>query len=129
MTSLLHRDFKQKLFKVREYKGRRAKKIKYNKYRYETFEIYESVIRGNMAKVKMIIDAWKKVFDELTTDEDVRRSKICGKCPHAKNKRILQLIKDDLIETKGMLCDLCGCPLSAKIRSEDICEKWKQHTK
>jgi hypothetical protein len=81
-----------------------------------------------MTKTTTIIKAWIKVFRHLTTKEDKRRSKICGKCEHAKHKIYLELIDDELKETKGMLCNLCQCPLSAKIRSTDICEKWSVDT-
>lgn len=84
---------------------------------------YQSCKR--MTKLREIIKAWSKVIDGLTTSEHKRRSKICSACPHAKNKKILNLVSDELIETKGMICDMCGCPLSAKIRSNDICKRWE----
>jgi hypothetical protein len=76
-----------------------------------------------------IIKAWTNVLNGLTTNEHRRRADICKVCPHAKKRKILDLINDELRETKGMICALCGCPLSAKIRSDEMCYRWQQPTK
>lgn len=82
-----------------------------------------------MVQVFKIARAWVQVFKGVTTEEHKRRASICNKCEHAKKIKILELIKDELKEVNGLGCDLCDCPLIAKIRSTDICKKWKQLTK
>ena len=82
-----------------------------------------------MTNPLIILNAWYEVLKGNTTEEHRRRSKICKSCKHSIHKNFLELIGDELKETKGMVCGLCKCPLSAKIRSTDICDKWKQPTK
>ncbi len=77
-----------------------------------------------MAGAKVIVKAWYKVLQGKTTEEHIRRSEICKECPSAKYNFMLDFIDDKLVESKGMLCSECGCPLSAKIRSTDKCIKW-----
>ena len=81
-----------------------------------------------MSELKTILKAWVEVIKGNTTDEHRRRSEICKACPMSEHSKFLNLIGDELIETKGMVCKMCGCPLSAKIRSEDTCPlgKWKE---
>ena len=77
------------------------------------------------------IKAWGKVLSQTTTDEDKRRAKICEQCPMRKYNKYLDFVNDELKEVKGFVCSDCGCPLVAKIRSEDkndICYKWRQPT-
>ena len=76
-------------------------------------------------KAKIIAKAWVKVAQSITTEEDKRRARICKGCPLSKHKKYLDFINDELKEVKGLVCTDCGCPLSAKIRSEDLCIKWK----
>lgn len=71
-----------------------------------------------------IIKAWVKVYKGTTTAEDKRRYEICRKCEHAKYKSYLDFVDDDLKDVKGFICNLCKCPLVAKIRSKDKCNKW-----
>lgn len=82
-----------------------------------------------MTNPKTILNAWKEVFKNNTSDEHRRRSKICMDCPASKYSTFLNLVKDDLKEIQGMKCMECGCPLSPKIRSTVICHKWKVPTK
>ena len=72
-----------------------------------------------------IVKAWSKVLREVTTDEDKRRASICGDCPKKTYSKYRDFINDELEEVIGFVCDDCGCPLIAKIRSTDICKKWK----
>lgn len=74
-----------------------------------------------MAGIKTITKAWIQVLKGNTTDEHRRRSKICKSCPMAQHRKFLNLVNDELVETKGMICKMCGCPLSAKIRSDETC--------
>ena len=74
--------------------------------------------------ISIITKAWVEVAKGNTTSEQKRRSSICKDCPSAKFNTIVNFVKDELTETKGMVCSDCGCPLSAKIRSTDKCYKW-----
>lgn len=55
------------------------------------------------------------------------RASICAKCPHAKNSEVVKKIVIDnrTKEIRGMYCDVCGCNLTAKVRSQDSCPKGK----
>jgi len=77
--------------------------------------------------VKVILTGWKNFIDKSEVVEQVAkdRAAICSACPHAKQGKILAFIKDTLKEVEGAYCDQCGCPLSAKVRSSDICPKQK----
>jgi TPP-dependent indolepyruvate ferredoxin oxidoreductase alpha subunit len=80
-----------------------------------------------MAQIYKIIKAWINVVSRFTTKEHKRRASICNNCTHKKYTKYLDFINDDLKEVRGFICTDCGCPLIAKIRSTDICNKWK-HT-
>lgn len=56
------------------------------------------------------------------------RAKICAECPFAKKSKALQtILVDNQTKTiQGMYCDVCGCALSAKVRSQnDSCPRGK----
>lgn len=44
------------------------------------------------------------------------RAKICSKCPNYTTGWYTSIIKDDIKEINGLLCGLCGCPLSTLLR-------------
>ena len=71
-----------------------------------------------------IVKAWLNVFKGITTYEDKRRANICKGCKHAKYTSYIDFIDDDLKDVKGFICNKCKCPLIAKIRSTDKCNKW-----
>lgn len=77
-------------------------------------------------KIITIIKAWNEVFKGITTKEHKRRAKICKGCNEAIKQPLLDLIKDELKEVEGMICNKCKCPLIAKIRSTKGCplNKW-----
>lgn len=79
----------------------------------------------NLVKVAL---AWKKVLLKITTKEHRRRAKICEQCPLREFNKYVDFIDDELKEVKGFICGDCGCPLIAKIRSNDICKKWETPT-
>ncbi|MBF00634.1 hypothetical protein [Flavobacterium coralii] len=78
--------------------------------------------------LKEILSGWKNYLDKTEVTEAVakERAAICAACPSLRNGRLLAFIKDDLTEVEGAYCSKCGCPLSAKVRSNDICpeNKW-----
>jgi len=81
-----------------------------------------------LSKLKTILTGWRNFIDksEVTEKKAQERVRICAACPHAKRGKLLAFIKDDLKEIEGYYCDICKCPLSAKIRSNDTCpeNKW-----
>lgn len=79
--------------------------------------------------MKGFISGWGNVIKGLTTDIHKNRAKSCDKCPLKKESIIKQFLPDfsGTEEVNGMVCEPCGCPLQAKIRSEEkLCEKWEQ---
>ena len=59
---------------------------------------------------------------EIPDEQATERAKICAKCPHAVKGITEGWVKDELKEIEGYKCDICGCPLSAKIRqSVEVC--------
>jgi len=79
-------------------------------------------------KTISILTGWKNFVSKSEVVESVAqdRAEICAACPHAHQKMLLAFIKDSLKEIEGYACNQCGCPLSAKLRSNDKCpiNKW-----
>lgn len=79
-------------------------------------------------QISNILRGWKNYLDKSEVVESIakERAAICAVCPLAKQGKILTFVKDNLKEIEGAYCDDCGCPLSAKIRSNDKCpiNKW-----
>lgn len=73
--------------------------------------------------IKTILTGWKNYLNksEVTENTAKQRAAVCAACPHAKHGKLLAFIKDSLAEVEGAYCALCHCPLSAKVRSNDIC--------
>jgi len=86
----------------------------------------------NVRTLGAILIGFKNLAFESTYAENKakERALICSKCPHANpehpfKKWIPEEKKIELI--KGLGCDICGCPLSSKLRqSLEKCpeEKW-----
>lgn len=78
--------------------------------------------------LSQILSGWKNFLDKTEVIEAVaqKRAAICSACPNAKQGKLLAFIKDKLTEIRGAYCSVCSCPLSAKVRSNDICpeNKW-----
>lgn len=81
-----------------------------------------------MLNLKHILTGWKNYLDKSEVTESLarQRAKVCAACPLAKHGKLLAFVKDSLTEIEGAYCGSCGCVLSAKIRSNDICpeNKW-----
>ncbi|MGQ2984010.1 hypothetical protein [Flavobacterium sp.] len=77
--------------------------------------------------LKEILTGWKNYISKSEVPDSIakQRAAICAACPEAKYGKLLAFIKDSLKEIQGHYCGQCGCPLSAKIRSNDICSKHK----
>lgn len=73
-------------------------------------------------KIKNIIDgfaglAFPNKHTEIMANN---RAQICAACPHAKAFGAYSVIVDNKTKSiQGMKCDLCGCALSAKVRSKN----------
>ncbi|AXG73944.1 hypothetical protein DVK85_06675 [Flavobacterium arcticum] len=78
--------------------------------------------------IKSILSGWKNYLAKSEVTEAVakKRAALCAACPHAQQGKLLAFVKDTLKEVEGAYCNQCGCPLSAKVRSNDICpiNKW-----
>ena len=78
-----------------------------------------------MEQLSKIAKGWTKVLLQTTTEEDKRKASICKGCPHAVSSTFVEFINDKLVDVNGMVCNDCGCPLIAKIRSGGNCPKNK----
>jgi len=83
-----------------------------------------------MINIKAIIEGWGNYIfpNEKKEIEAKRRAAICASCPHAKRHIYKKLMPDySLQEVEGMICEVCGCPLSTLLRQDEKgCElgKW-----
>ena len=84
------------------------------KQKYEVVQIFK------------IAKAWAKVLSQEKNEDVIIRGKICGGCDKKQFSQFLDFIDDEIKEVKGFVCGECGCPLVAKIRSNDKCplNKW-----
>ena len=71
-------------------------------------------------QISNILNGWQNFIAKSEVSEKLAKERAaeCAKCTHAKKGKLLAFIKDDLKEIEGYYCDLCKCPLSAKLRSE-----------
>jgi len=80
-------------------------------------------------KISQILSGWKNFLSKTEVSETLakQRAALCAACPHARQGRLLAFIKDSLTEVEGAYCNKCKCPLSAKVRSNDVCpiNKWQ----
>jgi hypothetical protein len=72
-------------------------------------------------QISNILNGWQNFIAKSEVSEKLAKERAaeCAKCPHAKEGKLLAFIKDDLKEIEGYYCDLCKCPLSAKVRSQN----------
>ena len=90
------------------------------------YKIYMQVKRKSKFKVvyKDIVDGFSYMVVKDSEVEKVakERAKKCAVCPHAdyinKNKKTV-VVGDNVYSVKSMKCKVCGCALSAKVRSMD----------
>jgi hypothetical protein len=78
-----------------------------------------------------IVDGWKNLvlYNEVVEQVAIKRAEICSKCPSAKfSNGVHTIVVDNQTKhIRGLYCDECNCPLSAKVRSSnDYCplRKW-----
>jgi hypothetical protein len=73
--------------------------------------------------LKNIILGWTNLIlpNQASETEAKLRAESCAHCEHAiLSPGIYRIVVDNrTAEVRGMYCELCGCPLSAKVRSKD----------
>lgn len=71
--------------------------------------------------VKNILNGWQNFIDksEVTETLAFQRALKCVDCVELKKGSLLSFMNDDLKEIQGHYCNICKCPLSAKLRSKD----------
>ena len=71
-------------------------------------------------QISNILNGWQNFITKSEVSEKLAKERAaeCAQCPHAKKGKLLAFIKDDLKEIESEYCDICKCPLSAKLRSE-----------
>lgn len=84
-----------------------------------------------MIKLKAILKGWENyIFPAPEVEAKAKeRAKICANCPMAKKGTYQQLMNDHTLkDVEGMVCGVCGCPLSTLLRQDEKgCElnKWE----
>lgn len=68
-----------------------------------------------------IINGWANYIWEDEEAERLanERAKVCVSCEHAKESTFAEIIDFKETEMKGLCCELCSCPLTRLLRSED----------
>ncbi len=80
-------------------------------------------------KLTAIAQGWKNYafVDKAVEVLAKERAEVCSKCVYAKHSEFVEFIDNKPETQKGMVCDLCSCPLSRQTRqSIIICGKWKR---
>ncbi len=73
-----------------------------------------------------ILEGWKNVIvkNEAVENVALKRAETCMKCKHSKNLVVLSWIDRDIKKQRNKVCEICNCPLIAKIRSRnETCPK------
>lgn len=72
-------------------------------------------------KLRSIIKGWTGYMfpNEATESMAKLRAVECAKCPNAVKGWHDAIIDDEVKSIEGMICHVCTCPLSTKLRSED----------
>lgn len=82
-------------------------------------------------KLNSILTGWKNYIFENKEIESMAKARAieCAKCENAVWGLVPQMFEDEIEEIKGLKCDWCECPLSAKLRSPtEVCplDKWRK---
>jgi hypothetical protein len=84
-----------------------------------------------MSKLRNIYTGWKNYLtdNELANELAQERAPFCSECTHAVFKQHLLAMTDEVKIIEGFVCELCHCPLSAKLRvpeekCPDVPAKW-----
>jgi hypothetical protein len=70
--------------------------------------------------LKAIKEGWGNYLFPVPRIEALakQRAEICSECPHANLNGLVEKMMPDrtLEKTQGLVCNLCKCPLSTKLR-------------
>ncbi|WP_417867959.1 hypothetical protein [Xanthomarina gelatinilytica] len=73
-----------------------------------------------MKQVSNIAQGWGKYFKGEVGALEKERAKECEQCPEAIVGTFERFMPDNsLKEIQGLKCNICKCPLSAKLRSKN----------
>lgn len=74
-----------------------------------------------MPNIKDILDGWENFVNQKEVSEKMarQRAEYCKNCINLKKGGLLSFVNDDIKEIQGFYCNLCKCPLSAKLRSKN----------
>lgn len=73
-----------------------------------------------MVQIFNFIEGWAKYLVGFTSELSRERLKKCVDCEHAIEATYEDWLPDSgLKEVKGLVCNKCHCPLSAKLRAND----------
>ena len=80
--------------------------------------LYFKLTRHN--KLAHIYDGWKNYMFESPEIEAMAkyRATKCAACPFMVEMRNMKVAEKHVLNGKSYKCNQCGCPLSAKLRSE-----------
>ena len=80
-----------------------------------------------MGQISNIINGWKNYLGGETSEQAIERAKVCFDCKYAKKGKFEVVLKDySLKQIKGKYCNVCKCPISTAVRSENKkCPKGK----
>ena len=70
-----------------------------------------------------IITAWGNYItnNQAANIKASQRAEICINCVYRVKNSLLSPIRDEIKSIEGYECNKCGCPLSAKLRSNGNC--------
>jgi len=78
-------------------------------------------------KIINIIQGWAAYFMNEKSKLAIERAAICKNCDKAVCGTYEKILNDSIKEIQGLKCNVCGCPLSTKLRSQnEVCpsKKW-----
>jgi hypothetical protein len=76
----------------------------------------------SLDKLRNIVNGWTNLAFPTKEVEALalERAEVCSKCPFAVKSGMYSVVVDNkTTQIQGMKCSLCGCGLSAKVRSVD----------
>ena len=71
-------------------------------------------------KINNILSGWSNFIlkSEVTEELAKKRALVCIDCSECVKSKLTAFVNDDIKQIKGYKCNICNCPLSAKLRTE-----------
>jgi len=71
-------------------------------------------------KINNILSGWSNFIlkSEVTEELAKKRALACVDCSECVKSKLTAFVNDDIKQIKGYKCNICNCPLSAKLRTE-----------